>query len=501
MSITATASTAPMVKLPMDHDRWKYRAGLLVCSLLAAGEAGAQAVGSPNQGQGLGNTLRDEAGAPIAHGLQLEYGVDAGIGETDNINMTPTNKVSQTTALIDVDFDAKERSERLDADARGAFSYLDFLQGAYGNELIGRFDGSAELALIQDRLTWRFQDDFGQAQLDPFAAVTPANRENVNYFSTGPQLELRFGPTVFLNAGARYTRTDYQTSPFDSNRFEGDLAVGTHLSSRSSASVDGSFERVLFTTTVIDGVVVNTNFNRSSVFGHYELEGARTTLTANLGATKVDQGSDSNTGPSAKLQVARALSSASKLTFSLGRDLTDASAGFGNLQAGAIPVVGTAPATQQLLNYTVTYATAEWSYRRNRTGIYVSANWERDQYSGQPTLDSTRSQLQFRFDRQLTRSFSADFFASIGRINYPHPDLLAVTDPQPIFVNFTASGFAETDGQVGTNLVYRYGRGLEFRLRYDHTTRIVSGIASGSGYQANRVFLTVGYRPGKAGPG
>jgi hypothetical protein len=106
--------------------------------------------------------------------------------------------------------------------------------------------------------------------------------------------------------------------------------------------------------------------------------------------------------------------------------------------------------------------------------------------------------LQFRFNRQLTRSFSADLFASIGRVNYPHPDLLEVTNPQPIFLNTPALGFAETDGQVGTNLVYRYGRGLEFRLRYDHTTRIVSGAGSGTGYQDNRVFLTVGYRPGKA---
>ena len=104
----------------MDRDRSQCHACLIVCGLLAAGGAGAQAVGSPNQGQVLGNALRDESGAPIAHGMQLAYGVDAGIGETDNINLTPTNKVSQTTALIDVDFDAKERSERLDADARGA---------------------------------------------------------------------------------------------------------------------------------------------------------------------------------------------------------------------------------------------------------------------------------------------------------------------------------------------------------------------------------------------
>jgi hypothetical protein len=475
----------------------RHGSGIIVCSLFAAGAASAQAAGGASQGL-ASSAAADDSSAPVAHGLQLAYGVDAGIGETDNINQTSTNKVSQTTALVDLDFDAKERSERLDADARGAFSYLDFLQGAYGSELVGRFDGNAELALVQDRLTWRFQDNFGQAQLDPFTAVTPTNRENVNYFSTGPQLQLRFGPTIFLNAGARYSRTDYQTSPFDSNRFEGDLALGTQLSARSSVSVDGSYERVLFTTTVIDNVVVNTDFTRSSAFGHYELEGARTTLTANLGATKVNQGSDSNTGPSAKLQVERKLSSVSKLTFTLGRDITDASAGFSNLQTGVIPVTGTAPSAQALLNYTVTYATAGWSYQRNRTGVFASGSWEKDQYSSQPGLDLTRSGLQFRVNRRLTRSLSANVFASIYRVSYPNPNLFEVNNPQPTTFSPGATGFAETDGFAGGDITYHYGRGLEVRFRYDHTTRIVSGAGSGTGSQVNRVVLTVGYRPGRA---
>jgi hypothetical protein len=49
------------------------------------------------------------------------------------------------------------------------------------------------------------------------------------------------------------------------------------------------------------------------------------------------------------------------------------------------------------------------------------------------------------------------------------------------------------------------GRGLEIKLRYDHSSRSVSGagFASGlgiqpggiGGYSENRAFLTIGYRP------
>ncbi len=118
------------------------------------------------------------------------YGVDAGIGESDNVTLAPTDKVSQTIATTDVDFALKEQSRRFDVDAKGDFSYLDYLQNAYDSQVIGRFDGLGQAALIPDRLTWVLQDDFGQAALDPYTPMTPTNLENVNYVSTGPDLVL-----------------------------------------------------------------------------------------------------------------------------------------------------------------------------------------------------------------------------------------------------------------------------------------------------------------------
>jgi hypothetical protein len=115
-----------------------------------------------------------------ARGGTLTYGVDAGVAETDNVTLVPANKVTQTIGVTDLDFGYFQRSSRLDADAKGDFSYLDYLQGAYHNQVLGRFDGDATLALIQDRLTWALQEDYGQAALDPFTPVTPTNIESIN---------------------------------------------------------------------------------------------------------------------------------------------------------------------------------------------------------------------------------------------------------------------------------------------------------------------------------
>jgi hypothetical protein len=250
----------------------------------------------------------------------------------------------------------------------------------------------------------------------------------------------------------------------------GSAAFGRALSARSSISINGSFERVLF-----DNTQVNTNFDRSSVYARYEVQGARTNLSANLGVTKVDQGAVSFTGPDAKLQLSRKLSSVSTLTLTVGRDITDGSTAFANLQGGAIGGIVTAPAAVSQNNYTVTYGSVDWEYVRNRTTIGVSGTWEKDSYDGQPLQDVTRGSAEFRLERKLSSVLTAQLLGRLFRSDY------------------TNTNFAETDGLVGTALMFREGRGLEIKLRYDHASRIVSGV--GSGYKENRAFLTIGYRP------
>jgi hypothetical protein len=427
----------------------------------------------------VGTPAGDSDGATpgqTARAQTLTYGADVGIGESDNVTLVDTNKVSQTMAIADLDFDLKDQSRRFDVDAKGNFSYIDYLQNAYSNQLLGRFDGRADFALIPERVTWVLTESFGQAQIDPFVAAVPTNLENINYVATGPDVVLRFGPTLFLDLSARYAKTSYQTDPFDSNVITGSAAFGRALSAQSSISINASFERALFENTTI-----NSDFDRSSVYAHYEIEGARTTLTANLGATKVDQDSGSFTGPNAKVQVLRKLSSVSTLTFTVGRDITDGSTAFSNLQSGAIGGIVTGPAVVSQNNYSVTYGSIGWNYVRNRTTFGISGTWEKDSYDGAPLLDVTRSSGEFRIERRLTSVLTGQLLGRLYRNEYANTD------------------FSETDGLIGGALAFHAGRGLEIKLRYDHSSRTASGLGVvpgvSNGYNENRVFLTVGYRP------
>ncbi len=125
------------------------------------------------------------------------------------------------------------------------------------------------------------------------------------------------------------------------------------------------------------------------------------------------QGGTSLTGPLVKLQLSRKISDAAKLTFSVGRDITDASTSFSSLQSGAlggigtvgaigtgsagatgptspfgatgsVGTIGTAPAAVTSTNYTITYASAGWEYVRNRTTFKLNGQWEKDAYDSSP---------------------------------------------------------------------------------------------------------------------
>jgi hypothetical protein len=415
--------------------------------------------------------------ASTAGAESLTYGVDVGVGQSDNITLVETDRISQTMAIAEADFDFKQKSRLLDADVKGNFTYLDYLQGAFSNQLVGRFDGIAHFALIPERLTWVLQDNFGQSGLDPFTPLTPTNLEDVNYVSTGPDLSLRLGGTGFLNMGARVSRVTYETSPFDSNRVSGNIAWGLQLSAVSSVSVNADSERVNFENTML-----NTDFDRSDVFMRYEIQGARTDLSADLGGTEIRETDASNTGGLAKIQLARRISPAAKLTFSIGHDLTDAANSFSSLQSGATGIVGTAPAAQTSQSYTVDYASAEWRYERNRTSIAISARWERDRYDTQPLLDNTRGGAELNVERKLSHSFTAQLWGRLYKTNYPH----AVVAPQTGSSDYT-------DGLIGAALAWHHGRGLEVRLRAEHVSR--DAATAGAGFDENRVMLTVGYRP------
>jgi hypothetical protein len=426
------------------------------------------------------------------------YGVDLGVGETDNVALTPSNKISQTLATADADFSINRQSRVFDVNADGQFSYIDYLQGAFGSQLLGRFDGVADAVIVPGRLTWTLKDDFGQSSLNPYAPTTPSNIENINYLTTGPELKLRFDGVNFIDVNLRYGRAQFQTSPFDSNRVYGSFALGRDVSAGGSISLNANSERVMFENTDVNG-----DFTMNSVFMRYELDGARTNFVGELGLTKVDQDAAASsaaplagtsvippspavtmTGPLAKLQLTRRISASNSLIFSGGQVLTDPASSFGAQSIGATGIFTTTPGYLSGGVFRATYGSAGWQFQRNRTTFAVTGRWERDIYLGLPTLDSVTRSAQLNAQRRMSRAWTLQLSGSWNQPHYPN----AVLSQQ-------LTGSTQYSNAIfGGGVIWHHGRGLEVRLRVEHDSYTVSN--GNTGYSESRVFLTVGYRPG-----
>ena len=408
---------------------------------------------------------------------RIRYGIAAGIGESDNINLSQTNRKSQTIAAADLDFDLKRTGSRLDVSALGNFTDLDYLEGAYSNQVLGRFDGLADVKLWSDRLKWVVADDYGEEQTDAFQSVTPLNLQRVNIFSTGPDLTLRPSYSTFVNLDARYVQSSYQSSPFDGHNLIGSAAVGDQLSPLSSLSLVVQAEELRF-----DNTIVNTDFDRREAYARYFINGARSSIDAQLGVTQAnDVASSWKTAPLVRLLLTRQVSPFSVVSLAGGREFTDAAGSFTSLTSGAGGGIVVAPVTQTTANYQRTYGSAGWEFSRLRTSFGFTGSWERDNYDTQSVFDVTREEVGFNLRRTITTQLAVNLTGSVERYSYLN------------------QGFTDKFGTVGSGVTYRPGRWIIVYARYDHAFRRSSGVPSlllgTAQYDENRVFIMVGYRP------
>ena len=262
---------------------------------------------------------------------------------------------------------------------------------------------------------------------------------------------------------------------------------------------------------------INNDFDRYSVFGRYEAHGARTDIGVDLGGTRVEQRGDGTgitpitepagglvttttglqtvapvtpltssgsphdtdtTEPLVRLELSRTISPSARLTFTGGRELTDASSSFTTQQGGTVTLINLAPTPLTSDVYTATYGSGAWQYTRYRTSLTVTGRWERDRYPGAAEFDLTTEGVDINVQRRLTSQFTAQLVGRWYKSDYPYATVA------------TNLGSPESDTKmVGAVVSWRRGRWLEVRLRFDHTSYSVpQGIPE---YGQNMVFLTV----------
>jgi hypothetical protein len=337
--------------------------------------------------------------ASSAMAASLEVEGDVGVGWTDNLARTSEGGSSEMMQTIGLQFSGVQETRRLNASVNGNLSWMHYSGNTFDSELLGSAAGRLSLDLVEDRLKWTMEDSFGQTRLDLFSVPSPDNRENVNHFSTGPDLQMGLGSAnMRLLASGRYSVVDYETGMGDSQTIGGQVGLERLLSSEARLSFNATHERV-----DPKGAAILPSYDRSGAYVRYALMGARTSLSMDVGSNQVKGGSMKHSGMLLRVELGREAGSRSRFSLSAGQQLTDSGNNLRQQVNVPLPAAGqdTSDLVQSAQPYTSRYLEAGWSISGARTTLDINAGWSEENHVDSSEFDRQRQTLGLRATRRV----------------------------------------------------------------------------------------------------
>ena len=154
-----------------------------------------------------------------ASAVRLEYLVELGIENNDNLNLTETDPESANILEPMLAFVATQEGSTVQASANGGVQYRDYLGGEFSDEFRGQLAGHLNWTMVPERLNLTVEDYLGVQPINALEPNTPNNQQQTNVFAIGPTLNFRIGPTVRGEAELRYINSYAdETEDFNTNR-------------------------------------------------------------------------------------------------------------------------------------------------------------------------------------------------------------------------------------------------------------------------------------------
>jgi len=411
-------------------------------------------------------------GASGARAAELSYGGYMGLGHTDNIERLNTGGHADTIASVGGQLRLDHQSSRTNVNIATRLEYRDYLDNTFDSEVIGNLVGSGVFDIIEERFTWTVEDTFGQMTQNQFAPVTPGNRENVNYLSTGPDITFPFMSSNRLVLRGRYVDVDYEISNLGNTRIRGEIALQHDLSGNSDVSLNATSEEVDF-----EDDLQFIDFDRNEGFLSYHSSGSRTTLAIDAGITNIKSQGETNDTWLGRIEVERRLSTSSTLSLELGHDYSDSGTSFVELQSLQPGAVDPVPVQQTATPFENSYALLDLRYSWHRTELLVRSSYNDEVYDDQPLFDRTRT----TFEANVERDLNAALQAHVG-VNWSQQDYESLNRQ---FSDLTAS--------IGMR--WNFGRRSYLSADYQYLDR--DDDLDLAKYSANEVWLRFSYMVGE----
>jgi hypothetical protein len=431
------------------------------------------------------------AAAPLAAQelTKFDYGVRAGIGYSDNLGRDFANPIESAFYSLGGHITAKRDEGRATGSLIADLDWVDYEAEDYESRVWGTLKGRLRYGIVQERFFWVVEDDFGQATRDPFSSVAPDNAENINYFATGPDFNVRLGPSYGMRFDARYANVWYEESPSNNDRYSAGAQLYRQFSQVSQAYLRLDYVDVRFEDTLEspdpEAPPFDRDYDETRLFLGYSSAAARTSVNAQAGYSWLNLAGDSQGGP--------------MFTLGLSRRLTDALQG--DLRAGYIyndtarDLRGSGVDSGSTLStsdvFEDTYVGGGLNFSKHRTQLSGSIEYHFEDYLTrgrdveQPNaddLDRGRMRVYARASRDIAGPLDASLDLRMEAIDYEQPGMRDFRD-----------------GELGATLDWRLARTLSLELRYSYYRNSGARNAPSDrdlGYDENRVWLRAEWSPG-----
>jgi Putative beta-barrel porin 2 len=410
----------------------------------------------------------------------VDTGLSAFAGATWSDNLGRGSGSPESGAYLDVGVVGHVgRDEgRLTGQFGTNLSYREYLDNQYDSEVVGRLSGDARYLVVPEWFQWVASDDFGQLRANATSPEGPNNRENFNYFQTGPDFMFPLGARTFLNVSGRWGTVNYETRDFDNNRLTGSVGLGHHLSETSQVSLNASYTQLEYVDSP-----PNTNYDFSSVYLSYSIQGARTRLSADGGYTEVklddsplvaEKNRKAN-GLLAHLSITRDISPRSTLDLDLGTKFADAADLFRLDNINHFPdnnndngdALGSADPIK------TDYAYLTWALNHEPTTYRLRGSWRQEAHEVDTTQDRDRYTVEFVVTRRANERLHLS-----GNVYYRKED-------------FSEIDTVTDDWGVALGAQWFFSQAFSMRGSISH--REGSGDNSGRDYAENRISVRVYY--------
>lgn len=343
----------------------------------------------------------------VLHAAEVDYGFNAGLEQTDNIERIDMNGTDETIARLGFDLSATEQSKRYSYDLSVQGQFLSYLNNTFSDEFLPAivFQGRAEI--VPGRFAWVVDDRYGQIVRNTFNPDNPANRDDTNIFSTGPEITLRLGATTSLVLSARYIDNFFDKQNIDNDRMTASAAVQRRFSPARSGSLIVSTERVEY-----DDPAAGSNFDRQEAFVRFQSAVSNGTVSVDVGANSLHDRGTSESGLLARVNVVRQLPNQIRFTLSAATQFSDAGQIFlaGGLREDQFRrsedvLASSDPLRRDSVNFSVTRPLG-------RGQLSARVDWWQDGYETQTTFDRNSIGFNVDYNHRFTRNLQGRVLAN-----------------------------------------------------------------------------------------